>query len=133
MSVKHDIEKLEDDKTRTEYTVATENKFEVLLQTANDDSTPDELLNSIKDVFLTSADEILGKKRNKKTKPWISEESINLSIKKREARLKNDRVEYVKLRAEIQKKLRADKRLWLEQQCGLIDEFDKKHKSKELF
>ena len=37
------------------------------------------------------------------------------------------------LRAEIQKRLRADKRFWLEQQCGLIDEFDKKHKSKELF
>ena len=29
--------------------------------------------------------------------------------------------------------MRADKRAWLEEQCGLIDEFDKKHKSKELF
>ena len=104
MSVKHDIEKLDDDKIRTEYTVAIENKFEILLQTANDDSTPDELLNSIKNVFLESADEILGKKKNKKTKPWISEEAIKLSVKKREARLKNDRVEYVRLRAEIQKK-----------------------------
>ena len=51
MSVKHDIEKLEDVKIRTEYTVSTENKFEVLLQTAHDDSTPDELLNSIKISF----------------------------------------------------------------------------------
>ena len=37
MSVKHDIEKLDDDKIRTEYTVSTENKVEVLLQTVNDD------------------------------------------------------------------------------------------------
>ena len=29
--------------------------------------------------------------------------------------------------------MRADKRAWLEEQYGLIDEFDKKHKSKELF
>ena len=68
-----------------------------------------------------------------RSKPWISEESIELSKKKREARIANNRVEYVRLRAEIQRKIRADKRAWLEEQCGLIDEFDKKHKSKELF
>ena len=56
-----------------------------------------------------------------------------MSEKKREARIANDRVEYVRLRSEIQKKIRANKRAWLEQQCGLIDEFDKQHKSKEFF
>ena len=130
---KHDIEKLENVSTRAEYTVATENRFEVLLQTAEDDKTPEELLSSIKDIYLSAADEILGKKKSKKTKPWISKESIEMSEKKREARIANDRVEYVRLRSEIQKKIRADKRAWLEQQCGLIDEFDKQHKSKELF
>lgn len=133
ITAKHDIEKLDDENTRLEYTVATENKFEILLQTANDDKTPDELLNYVKDIYLTAADEILGKKKSKKNKPWISKEAIELSIKKREARISKNRAEYVRLRAQIQKKIRADKRSWLEEQCSMIDEIDKKHKSKELF
>ena len=63
MNVKHDIERLEDDDIRLQYNVSTENKFELLLQTAGDEQQPDELLNQIKDVFISCADEVLGKKR----------------------------------------------------------------------
>ena len=105
MNVKHDIERLEDDEIRKKYNVSTENKFELLLQTAGDDQQPDELLNLIKDVFISSAEEILGKKRRNKTKPWISKETIELTAKKREARIANNRAEYVRLKAEIQKRL----------------------------
>ena len=73
------------------------------------------------------------RKEKNKTKPWISKETIELTEKKRKARIENDRPEYVKLKAEIQKKIRADKRSWLENQCSLIDEFDRKHKSKQFF
>ena len=131
--VKHDIERLEDDEIRLQYNVSTENKFELLLQSAGDDQQPEELLKSIKDIYISSAEEILGKKKRNKTKPWISKETIELTIKKREARVSNSRTEYVKLKAEIQKKIRADKRSWLENQCKLIDEFDRKHQSKKFF
>ena len=133
MNVKHDIERLDDDEIRIQYNVSTENKFNLLLQTADENQHPEELLHSIKDIFLTSADEVLGKKRKNKTKPWISKETIELTAKKREARVSNDRVEYVKLKADIQKKIRADKRTWLENQCNLIDGFDRKHKLKTVF
>ena len=68
IAVKHDIERLEEDEIKTKYNISTENKFELLLQAAGENQKPEELLDSIKDVFLTSADEILGKKRKKQDK-----------------------------------------------------------------
>ena len=41
--------------------------------------------------------------------------------------------EYKLLRAEIQKNIRADKRRWLEEQCQLVGEYDRLHKSKSFF
>ena len=58
ITAKHDVEKLDDVNIRAEYSIATENRFEVLLQTANDETTPDELLNSVKEIYLSAADEI---------------------------------------------------------------------------
>ena len=53
IATKHDLERLNDDNIRIEYTIATENKFEQLLNAADtDDRTPEELLNSVKDDFL---------------------------------------------------------------------------------
>ena len=99
--MRHDIERLEDKDIKAQYNVSTENKFELLLQSAEEDQPPEELLQSIKDVYLTCADEILGKKTKMKTKPWISKETIDLAAEKREARVK-DRAEYVRLKAELQ-------------------------------
>ena len=76
MATKHDLEKLNDENTRTEYMVATENIFQTLLQTANEDQKPDKMFKHIKDIFLSTADKILGKRRNKKDKPWISKETL---------------------------------------------------------
>ena len=134
IATKHDLERLNDDNIRIEYTIATENKFEQLLNAADtDDRTPEELLNSVKDVFLSTADDVLGKRRRRRNKPWIKEETLELTKKKREARIKNDRVEYATLKADVQRKIRADKKDWLKDQCLKIDEFDKKHQSKAFF
>ena len=68
MAVKHDIEKLNDPTIKEEYTVTTENRFEALLQIADEDKRPDELMTQIKDIFLETADEKLGKRKGKKGK-----------------------------------------------------------------
>ena len=40
ITAKHDLEKLKDEETKTEYMVGTENRFEILLQTADEESNP---------------------------------------------------------------------------------------------
>ena len=37
------------------------------------------------------------------------------------------------MKAQVQKQLRADKRKWLDEQCKKVDEFDRRHKSKEFY
>ena len=54
---------------KEEYTVTTENRFEALLQIADEDKRPDELMTQIKDIFLETAEEKLGKRKGKKKKP----------------------------------------------------------------
>ena len=82
IATKHDLEKLEDDKIRADYTVATENRFEILLQTVDDDKTPDELLNSVKEIYLSVADEILGKKKKKKSNRGLVKSLLSYQIRR---------------------------------------------------
>ncbi len=127
------VDKLNDEEIKNKYTIATENKFEVLLKVANEDQTPEELVRSVNDVYLTAADEILGKRRKKKSKPGISSKTLEITEQKRKARIENKRTEYIRLKAEVQRCIRSDKRKWLEEQCEKIDEFDKRHQSKAFY
>ena len=113
MAVIHDIEKLTDPEIKTEYSFAVENRFEALLELTDEDKRPEELMSQIKDIFLQTAEEKLGKRKGKKKKPWLSSKTFELSKNKREARKRNDKDEYKRLRGEIQKTIRADKREWL--------------------
>ena len=36
-------------------------------------------------------------------------------------------------KGEVQKQIRGDKKTWVDEQCSKVDEFDRKHKSKELY
>ena len=133
MAIKHDLEKLDDPEIRKEYTLAVENRFETLLEITDEDKRPEELMSQIKDIFLQTAEEKLGKRKGKKKKPWISSKVFELSKEKREARKNNDQTKYKRLKSEIQKNIRADKRAWLSEQCNLVGEYDRLHKSKALF
>ena len=64
--VKHDIERLEDEEIKVQYTVYTGTKVELLLQSAAEDQSPDRLLNSIKHLYFTCADDILVNKEKTK-------------------------------------------------------------------
>ena len=57
-----------------------------------------------------------------------------MAEKKREARKENGQTElYKQLKKEIKSKIKEDKRLWLENECEKIQEFDRNNQSKLLF
>ena len=90
-------------------------------------------MKNIKKIYLDTAEKTLGRKKGKKAKPWLSSQVFELSAQKKKARVMNNREQYKKIKSEIQRKVRADKRAWLEEQCQLIGEYDRKHKSKAMF
>ena len=61
------------------------------------------------------------KKKCKKTK-WLSEEALQISEKRREAKGKGEKENYTRLNAEFQRIARSDKKAFLSDQCKEIEE-----------
>ena len=72
------------------------------------------------------------KKRCKKTK-WLSEEALQIAVKRREEKSKGEKESYKHLNAEFQRIARRDKRDFLSDQCKEIEENNRMGKTRDLF
>ena len=61
------------------------------------------------------------KKKFKKAK-WLSGETLQISVKRREAKSKGEKERYKHLNAEFQRTARRDKKAFLSDQCKEIEE-----------
>ena len=75
---------------------------------------------------------ILKKKKCKKTK-WLSEEALQIAVKRREAKSKGEKERYTHLNAEFQRIARRDKKAFLSDQCKEIGENNRMGKTRDLF
>ena len=64
---------------------------------------------------------IPNKKKCKKAK-WLSEEALQIAVKRREAKVKGEKERYTHLNAELQRIARRDKNALLSDQCKEIEE-----------
>ena len=71
-------------------------------------------------------------KKCKKAK-WLSEEALQIAVKKREAESKGEKERYKHLNAEFQRLARRDKKAFLSDQCKDIEENNRMGKTRELF
>ena len=72
------------------------------------------------------------KKKCKKAKQ-LSEEALQIAVKRREAKSKGEKERYTHLKAEFQRIARRDKKAFLSDQCKEIEENNRMGKSKDLF
>ena len=72
------------------------------------------------------------KKKCKKAK-WLSEEALQIAVKRREVKGKGKKERYTHLNAELQKIERRDKKAFLNDQCKEIEENNRMGKSRDLF
>ena len=72
------------------------------------------------------------KKKCKKGK-GLSEEALQIAVKRREAKSKGEKERYTYLNAEFQSIARRDKKAFLSDQCKEIEENDKMGKTRDLF
>ena len=75
---------------------------------------------------------ILKKKKCKKAK-WLSEEGLQIAMKRREAKGKGEKERYTHLNAEFQRIARSDKKAFLSNQCKEIEENNRMEKTRDLF
>ena len=71
-------------------------------------------------------------KKCKKAK-WLSEEALQIAVKRREAKSKGEKDGYKRLNAEFQKVARRDKKAFLSNQCKEIEENNRMGKTRDLF
>ena len=71
------------------------------------------------------------KKKCKKAK-WLSEEALQIAVKRREAKSKGEKEIYKHLNAECQRIARRDKKAFLSNQCKEIEENNRMGKTRDL-
>ena len=72
------------------------------------------------------------KKKYKKAK-WLSEEALQIAVKRREAKSKGEKERHTHLNAEFQRIARRDKKAFLSDQCKEIEDNNRMGKTRELF
>ena len=70
--------------------------------------------------------------RKRKAK-WLSEEALQIAVKRREVKRKGEKERYTHLNVEFQRLVRRDKKAFLRDQCKEIEENNRMGKTKDLF
>ena len=71
-------------------------------------------------------------KKDKKAK-WLSEEALQIAVKRREVKSKGEKERYKHLNAEFQRIARRDKKAFFSDQCKEIEENNRMGKTRDLF
>ena len=97
------------------------------------DRVLDELCTEVHDtVQETRVKTIPMEKKCKKAK-WLSEEALQIAVKRRKAKSKGEKERYFHLNAEFQRIARRDKKAFLSDQCKEIEENNRMGKTRDLF
>ena len=71
-------------------------------------------------------------KKCKKAK-WLSEEALQITVKRREAKSKGEKERYTHLNAEFQRTARRDKKVFLSDQCKEVGGKNRLGKTRDVF
>ena len=71
--------------------------------------------------------------RNAKKAKWLSEEALQIAVKRRESKGKAEKERYTHLSVELQRIARRDKKAFLSDQCKEIEENNSMGKTRDLF
>ena len=97
------------------------------------DRVPDELWMEVRDIVQETGIKTIPKKKKYKKAKWLSEEALQITVKRREAKSKGEKERYKHLNAEFQKIARRDKKAFFSDQCKEIEEKNRMGKTRDLF
>ena len=94
---------------------------------------PDELWTEMHDILQETGIKTIPKKKKCKKDKWLPEESLQISLKRREVESKGENEKYTHLNAEFQRIARRDKKAIHSNQCKEIDQSNRMGKTRDLF
>ena len=113
-----------------DYTVEVRNRFkgpDVI------ERVPDELWTGVCDIVQETVIKTIPKKKKCKKAKWLSEEPLQIAVKRRKAKSKGEKERYTHLNAEFHKIARRDMKAFLSDQCKEIDKNNRMGKTRDLF
>ena len=87
----------------------------------------------VHDIVQEAGNKTIPKKKKCKKEKWLSEEALQIAVKRREAKSKGEKQRYTHLNAEFQRIARRDKKAFLGDQCKKIEENNRMGKTRDLF
>ena len=97
------------------------------------DRVPDELWMEVRYIVQEPGIKTIPKKKKCKIAKWLSEEALQIDVKRREVKSKGEKERYIHLNAEFQRIARRDKKAFLSGQYEEIDENNRMGKTRDLF
>ena len=97
------------------------------------DREPDELQTEVHDIVQETGINSIPKKKKCKKAKWLSEEALQVAVKRREVKSEGEKERYSHLNAEFQRIARRDKNAFLSDQCKEIEENNTMGKTRYLF
>ena len=107
-----------------DYTVEVRNRFKGL---GLIDRVPDELGTEVHDIVYKTGIKTIPKKK------WLSEETVQIAVQRREVKSKGEKKRYTHLNEEFQRVTRTDKKAFFSDQCKEIEENNRMGKTRDLF
>ena len=86
------------------------------------DRVPDKLWSDVRDIVQETGIKTIPMEKKCKKAKWLSEEALQIAVKRREAKSKGEKKRYEHLCAEFQRIARRDKKAFLSDQCKEIEE-----------
>ena len=97
------------------------------------DRVPDELWTEVRDTVQETGIKTIPKKKKCKKAKWLSGEALQIAVKRREAKSKEEKERYKHLNAEFQRIARRDKKAFLSDQCKEKEGNNRMGKTRDLF
>ena len=94
---------------------------------------PDELWTEVHHIVQKTGIKTIPKKKKCKKAKWLSEEALQIAVKRREVKSKGEKERYTHLNAEFQRIARRDKKAFLSDHCKEIEENNRMEKTRDLF
>ena len=93
----------------------------------------DEPWMEVHDIVQETGIKTIPKKKKCKKAKWLSEETLQIAVKRREVKSKGQKERYSHLNAEFQRIARRDKKAFLSGLCKEIEENNRMGKTRDLF
>ena len=97
------------------------------------DRVPDKLWTEVCDIVQERGIKTIPKKKRCKKAKCLSEEALQIAVKRREAKSKGEKERFKHLNAEFQRIARRDKKAFFSDQCKEIEENNRMGKTRDIF